>query len=121
MNQQCLCGSWAVEKTSWTEYNPRRRFLTCANGRCNFFKWTEPEIDTRSKNIINGLVRRFKLKDDHHFAELIKAKEEYQEFYKEQMNAAKKEARNWKYFAMLLLLYVCRCCFASVGGDDNPA
>ncbi|WOH04055.1 hypothetical protein DCAR_0623460 [Daucus carota subsp. sativus] len=106
MNQHCLCGSWAVEKTSWTEYNPGRRFLTCVNGRCNFFKWTEPELDPRSKKIIN---------------KMIKAKEEYQEFYKEEMNAAKKEARNWKCFAFLLLLYVFRCYFASVGVDDNNA
>ena len=110
-----------MEKTSWTEYNPGRRFLTCVNGRCNFFKWTEPELDPRSKKIINSLVRRFKLKDDEHFAEMIKAKEEYHEFYKQEMIAAKKEARNWKYFAMLLLLYVCRCWFASVVVDDNNA
>ncbi|WOH13113.1 hypothetical protein DCAR_0832622 [Daucus carota subsp. sativus] len=119
MNQQCLCGSWAVEKTSWTEYNPGRKFLTCVNGRCNFFKWSEPEFDARSKSIINGLLRRLKGKDDEHFAEMIRAKEEYRDFYKQEMNDAKKEARNWKCFAVLMLLYVCQRWFASIGGDEN--
>lgn len=118
MNQQCSCGNWAVEKTSWIEYNPGRRFLTCVNGRCNFFRWNEPEFDACSKSVINGLLRRLKNKDDEHFAEMIKAKDEYQHFYKEEltetqneaaiykekMSELKKESRQWKFVC------VCYCC-----------
>ncbi|KAL1818445.1 hypothetical protein ACET3Z_013314 [Daucus carota] len=88
MNQQCLCVSWAVEKTSWTEYNPGRRFLTCVNGRCNFFKWAKTEFDARSKTVINGLLRRLKNNDDECFDEMIKAKDEYKDFYSEELSEA---------------------------------
>ena len=66
-----------MEKVSWTEYNPGRKFLTCANGGqiglggCGFFQWSEEEMNARTKSTNNGLIRCLKLKDDEHFAELI--------------------------------------------------
>ncbi|WOH00598.1 hypothetical protein DCAR_0519966 [Daucus carota subsp. sativus] len=58
-------------EVSWTEYNSGRKLLMCATSACSFFRWGEGEMDTRAKSTINGLLRRSKLKDDEHFAELI--------------------------------------------------
>ncbi|WOG96632.1 hypothetical protein DCAR_0415968 [Daucus carota subsp. sativus] len=99
MNQQCSCGNWAVEKTSWTEYNPGRRFLTCVNGRCNFFRWNEPEFDARSKSLTET--------------------QNEAAIYKEKMSELKKEARQWKFVCVLLLLYVFHYWFAPVGRDET--
>lgn len=47
-------------KTSWTEVNPGKRFLTCSkNGsNCGYFRWFDPPMCVRSKDIIPGLLRR---------------------------------------------------------------
>ncbi|KAK1378863.1 GRF-type domain-containing protein [Heracleum sosnowskyi] len=79
MSQQCFCRNWAVEKTSWTDANTGWRFLTCANGNCNFFRWAEAEFDDRSKGVINRIKRRIGKKDDDHIMELVNARKEYNE------------------------------------------
>ena len=94
--ERCFCGLSWVERTSWTDDNPGRRFITCpkmrvsicldfcfvfyckrfskgirflcvncflnfqAEGGCKFFKWIDPEMCNRSKNIIPGLLRRIR-------------------------------------------------------------
>ena len=89
-----LCGNWAAEKTSCTEYISERRFLTCVNGRCSFFMWFELEFDARSKSVINGLLRRLKDKDDEHFAEMIKGNDIYREFYKDDSLRRRRKSRS---------------------------
>ena len=48
-------------------------------------------------------LRQLKIKEDEHFAEMIKAKDEYREFYKDEMLEAKKEAKKWKYIVVIFL------------------
>ena len=91
--------------------------MTCVNGRCNFFKWAKTEFDARNKSVINGLLRRLKNNDDECFDEMIKAKEEYKDFYSEELSEAQKQARNWKYFAVLLFVF--HCWSTSVGRDGS--
>ncbi|KAK1577794.1 hypothetical protein Q3G72_004815 [Acer saccharum] len=58
----CLCGRRARLCTSWTNANPGRRFWGCSNFRgdvnCGYFRWHDPPICERSKQIIPGLLRR---------------------------------------------------------------
>ncbi|WOH03868.1 hypothetical protein DCAR_0623268 [Daucus carota subsp. sativus] len=35
MGEKCLCGNVVIQQTSWTQANPRRRFATCVDRRCN--------------------------------------------------------------------------------------
>ncbi|KAL2524849.1 zinc finger protein [Abeliophyllum distichum] len=83
----CRCGTRIEMKTSWTQANPGRRFLTCQrrlvapfaqaslfifldifidtetviflqqNGGCGFFSWCDPPMCPRSVEIIPGLLR----------------------------------------------------------------
>ncbi|KAK1360010.1 GRF-type domain-containing protein [Heracleum sosnowskyi] len=115
MSQQCFCRNWAVEKTSWTDANPGRRFLTYANGNCNFFRWAEAEFDDRSKCVINRIKRRIGKKDDDHIMELVNARKEYNE----QVKQLKNEVWMWKCFAVLLLLYVFHGWFSTAGKEDG--
>ncbi|XP_012829795.1 PREDICTED: uncharacterized protein At4g04775-like [Erythranthe guttata] len=58
----CKCGDEMPLLTSWTPSNPGRRFRACPNyervKNCDVFKWHDPEMCARSKNIIPGLIRR---------------------------------------------------------------
>ena len=60
----CACGRRAFVYTSWTDSNPGRRFWGCTNYRgdlnCGFFRWLDPPICARSKQIIPGLLRRLR-------------------------------------------------------------
>ncbi|KAK4851415.1 hypothetical protein QYF36_014941 [Acer negundo] len=49
----CLCGRRGMLCTSWTNANPGRRFWGCSN-----FRWYDPPIGERSKQIIPELLRR---------------------------------------------------------------
>ncbi|KAJ1421605.1 Zinc finger, GRF-type [Sesbania bispinosa] len=47
MAKKYKCGKNVAMITSWTEYNPGRRFLGCANYResathCDYFAWFDP-------------------------------------------------------------------------------
>ncbi|GFP99789.1 hypothetical protein PHJA_002123000, partial [Phtheirospermum japonicum] len=58
----CYCKEPAVIRTGWTGENPGRRFHACLfwkekNG-CNFFKWEDPLMCRRSREIIPGLLRK---------------------------------------------------------------
>ncbi|KAK1362349.1 GRF-type domain-containing protein [Heracleum sosnowskyi] len=114
MSQQCFCRNWLVEKTSWTDANSGRRFLTCANGNCNFFRWVEPEFDDRSNGVIDRIKRRIRRKDDDHIMELVNSRKEYNE----QEKKLKNEVWMWKCFALLLLLYVVHTWFSKAGKED---
>ncbi|KAJ1687008.1 hypothetical protein LUZ63_018398 [Rhynchospora breviuscula] len=60
--QCCHCNEVAVLTTAWTPKNPGRRFFGCRfygkPGACRFFRWYDEEIPERSKEVINGLLRR---------------------------------------------------------------
>ncbi|KAK1577581.1 hypothetical protein Q3G72_022964 [Acer saccharum] len=60
----CVCGRRAHIYTSCIDSNPGRRFWGCANYRgdlnCGFFRWFDPPICARSKQIIPGLLRRLR-------------------------------------------------------------
>ncbi|WOH15455.1 hypothetical protein DCAR_0934996 [Daucus carota subsp. sativus] len=66
-------------------------------------------MDARAKSTINGLLRRFKLKDDEHLAELI----EVPDVHVEATRKAKEEARKWKMCCVFLLLYIFHRIFSS--------
>ena len=57
--EMCFCNKVSVVKTSWTNRNPGRRFLSCGkrNG-CSFFIWIDPPMCNRARMIIPGLLRR---------------------------------------------------------------
>ncbi|CAN1784687.1 hypothetical protein LINPERHAP1_LOCUS16646 [Linum perenne] len=52
------CGESVALLTSRTEENPGRRFYRCR--RCNFFRWFDPSVQPRAKEVINGLLKRVK-------------------------------------------------------------
>ncbi|KAL8040561.1 hypothetical protein ABFX02_10G106700 [Erythranthe guttata] len=62
MENQCFCGNMLVQRTSWTERNPGRRYNTCIKYKepsgCNFFAWIDPPMGYRATHIIPGLLRR---------------------------------------------------------------
>lgn len=57
------CGFPLEMKTSWTNLNPRRKFINCprcqdaGSGRCNFFDWYDLKMCERSNELISGLLR----------------------------------------------------------------
>ncbi|PIN02751.1 hypothetical protein CDL12_24730 [Handroanthus impetiginosus] len=57
----CYCGKGTVRRTSWTDRNLGRRFLSCKSpkekGGCNFFLSADPPMYGRSVQIIPGLLR----------------------------------------------------------------
>ncbi|KAG6507648.1 hypothetical protein ZIOFF_032999 [Zingiber officinale] len=56
----CNCGLRTILQTSWTKFNPRRRFFSCPKYRqrgCGFLLWYDPEPSERSKTIINELKK----------------------------------------------------------------
>ena len=57
--EMCFCNKVSVVKTSWTDRNPGRRFLSYGkrNG-CSFFIWIDPPMCDRARVIILGLLRR---------------------------------------------------------------
>ncbi|CAL2272723.1 unnamed protein product [Prunus armeniaca] len=66
--KHCHCGKLCRVQTSWTDSNLGRRFLVCPLGRnkgCYFFEWFDPEMCSRSKDIIPGLLKnRGRLEQD---------------------------------------------------------
>lgn len=114
MSKQCFYRKWAVEKKSWSDYNPGRRFLTFVDGVYEFFSWAEPESDTQSKTVINNIKRRIKWKDDEHIMELMRARNEYNE----EVKKLKNEIWKWKFFSLLLLVFVVKCWFGSFGKNE---
>ncbi|KAL3633625.1 hypothetical protein CASFOL_022387 [Castilleja foliolosa] len=55
------CGIQLELVTSWTEGNPGRRFQACHNHKmpscCEFFRWFDEEMCSRSKEVVPGLLR----------------------------------------------------------------
>lgn len=60
MVERCNCrpSKWVAERTAWTNANPGRRFISCVDYKCNFFKWVEPPLCNRAQAIIPGLLKR---------------------------------------------------------------
>ncbi|GFQ05671.1 hypothetical protein PHJA_002711200 [Phtheirospermum japonicum] len=58
----CNCGRNAVQRTSWTDLNPGRRYTTCSKfreiGGCTYFSWVDAPMCDRARHIIPGLLRR---------------------------------------------------------------
>ncbi|KAK6139986.1 hypothetical protein DH2020_026260 [Rehmannia glutinosa] len=60
----CYCGRRVVIRTTWTDENPGRRFLSCLHydvGGCGYFDWEDPPMCRRSKVVIPGLLRKLNL------------------------------------------------------------
>ncbi|CAN1121269.1 Uncharacterized protein At4g04775 [Linum perenne] len=63
--RRCLCGQSLILLTSWTNENPGRRFWRCSRqvkaknseGK-HYFEWHDPPIEERSRQVINGLLRK---------------------------------------------------------------
>ncbi|KAL6527772.1 hypothetical protein OROMI_029583 [Orobanche minor] len=73
---RCNCGLPIAAATSWKDSNPGRRFIGCQNypneGHCKFFRWTDPPICDRAKQIMLGRLndvreqmRRLELQNAH--------------------------------------------------------
>ncbi|GER25167.1 GRF zinc finger containing protein [Striga asiatica] len=60
----CLCGKYARMTTSWTSANPGRRYLHCEEKACTFWKWFDPPMCARSKEIIPGLLTKINRLED---------------------------------------------------------
>ncbi|KAI3470125.1 hypothetical protein Pfo_026788 [Paulownia fortunei] len=61
MEEICHCGRNAAKKTSWTDFNPRRRYVACEKfwkvGGCAYFDWIDPLMCTRARQIIPELLK----------------------------------------------------------------
>ncbi|KAL0451759.1 UNVERIFIED_CONTAM: hypothetical protein Slati_1154000 [Sesamum latifolium] len=64
-NVICYCGKKAAMRTSWTNYNPGRRFHGCNDfpNWCGFFHWEDPPMCTRAKSMIPSLLRKLDKKE----------------------------------------------------------
>ncbi|CAL1356569.1 unnamed protein product [Linum trigynum] len=60
----CHYGEPTYLKTSWNDANPRRRFYGCSrygsNGACNYFRWLDPTLDERMRNVVLNFHRRIR-------------------------------------------------------------
>ncbi|KAL8529914.1 hypothetical protein ACS0TY_004739 [Phlomoides rotata] len=61
----CDCGMEARIRTSWTKFNPGRRFYGCRawrvnGGGCSFFQWADDEMSDRAKTVILNLLQENK-------------------------------------------------------------
>ncbi|KAL8491687.1 hypothetical protein ACS0TY_023330 [Phlomoides rotata] len=59
------CGMEARIRTSWTKFNPGRRFYGCRasrvnGGGCSFFEWLDEEMSERAKTVILNLLEENK-------------------------------------------------------------
>ncbi|GER31466.1 GRF zinc finger containing protein [Striga asiatica] len=58
----CRCGKNVVTRTSWSDANPGRRYISCEKfkekGGCTYFVWIERPLCPRACQIIPGLLRR---------------------------------------------------------------
>nr|KAJ0208981.1 hypothetical protein LSAT_V11C400166630 [Lactuca sativa] len=54
----CFCGNNFVLRTSWTPFNPGRRFYACPlpDSKYRFLGWFDPPMCDRAKAIIPGLL-----------------------------------------------------------------
>ncbi|PWA58065.1 zinc finger, GRF-type [Artemisia annua] len=60
------CGSPAIIKTSWTQFNPGRRFYCCSKWGPNhgIIDWYDPPMCNRAVQIILGLLRNMNESQD---------------------------------------------------------
>lgn len=65
---KCNCGLPVGRRTSWTERNPGRRFMSCkfyepeSEWRgCNFFKWVDEDMTEWQRHLSNKLILEKKL------------------------------------------------------------
>ena len=56
MAEHCGCGNIIVVRTSWTDSNPGRRFISC--DRCRYFRWIDGPLCEHARIIIPGLLRK---------------------------------------------------------------
>ncbi|KAK4409392.1 hypothetical protein Sango_0012200 [Sesamum angolense] len=60
----CLCGTEEVVRTSWTNANPGHRFRGCPGDSGTYssvFRWIDPPMCCRAKEIIPGLLNRLNI------------------------------------------------------------
>ncbi|GKC67013.1 hypothetical protein Tco_1099611 [Tanacetum coccineum] len=92
----CFYGLPAVTRTSWTDVNPRHRFLGCPQiegQRCIYFGWLDPPMCQRALMIIPGFLRaRNRLEAD--MVVLVQANRKLKKYL----------ILSWVAFALFLLL-----------------
>ena len=86
----CFCVRRCVIRTSLTNRNPSRRFMTCENGGCSFFLWVDPPVCDRAKAVIPGLLRK------------ISAMEE------EMRKSWKREKLLWAWAIFSIIIIICK-------------
>ncbi|KAL1811349.1 hypothetical protein ACET3Z_021414 [Daucus carota] len=52
MASKCFSRKWAAQQTAWTTANAGRRFWTCPDRCCNYFRWIDPPLCARAQAII---------------------------------------------------------------------
>ncbi|KAL1805003.1 hypothetical protein ACET3Z_028071 [Daucus carota] len=67
--QKCFCGGRVRMKTSWTEKNPGRRFISCPRRKvdgqgCKFFEWIDPELNVGVRELIADLKHNKSIMDE---------------------------------------------------------
>ncbi|WMV29744.1 hypothetical protein MTR67_023129, partial [Solanum verrucosum] len=64
----CLCGTPPILKISWTNDNPRCRFLGCRHylslfqNSCKFFNWYDQKFPSHANAMILDLLKKTKKK-----------------------------------------------------------
>ena len=49
----CRCGRNALEWVSFTDKNPGRRFVKCANGGCKFWEWIDEPVSPLVRSVVD--------------------------------------------------------------------
>ncbi|KAH0970547.1 hypothetical protein GBA52_022703 [Prunus armeniaca] len=90
LGKYCECGKQAILRTSWTDFNPGRRFYVCGtqgffffpnssmmqtSRRCDLWEWADPKMCDRSKQIIPVLLRQIKTMEEELQLQRAKNKE----------------------------------------------
>ncbi|KAG9143985.1 hypothetical protein Leryth_013879, partial [Lithospermum erythrorhizon] len=57
---KCRCDNYAVEFVSFTEKNPGRRFVKCANGvyGCGFWEWIDEPISPLVVSVMEARLKK---------------------------------------------------------------
>ncbi|OIT00851.1 hypothetical protein A4A49_60038, partial [Nicotiana attenuata] len=60
----CRCGHECELKTSWSPFNPERRFYGCKiehdKSGCKYFRWVNDEFSGQANRVIWGLLDKVK-------------------------------------------------------------
>ncbi|XP_071939121.1 putative F-box protein PP2-B6 [Coffea arabica] len=107
----CSCGSKTNLKISWTDRNPTRRYVECANGEvdgCGYWNWYDGEMCERSKQVIPRPLRRInrlETKNETLQQQVLKLQKKAEKMEIQVKNLKEKlERKNGKKWSLLFLL-----------------